>query len=479
MLVSLSVAIYDKNGVEVSSNKLTSTQSNIQEDISVVDQWYSKARVGMFYTWGFAVGGKGSSSLAHKLPPKYMNIDEFEKDAPSANVFAKNLVAVTKRVGARYLIITLHHSCNGHMVIFPTKNEMFIHKTKEDYLGSIIKEAHENNIKVIGYTSGGPGHWNTHGQIWLNGISGDPIDKKSWRSTENMRYYMKQHRLFFEEIKERYASIGGLDGVWVDGCIPWSEAPYNGFQMLREIFPDAILTGNNQQQFPYPEMNIAAAEFVLPELMDPPYNRPSGLTRPREKWRPSVQLRNDYVEDIPAVNGWWYSGEGKLRKDYKDNPNFWVKQMICSLGQRGKWNFATGMGIKIDGSAADETKPLIEAMERFMEWASPAIYNTEGGLGSTIYPGWLNGGAFSSVTKSISESNVYYLLVTEAPSNPNWPIDMLLVQNDNIQKIESITDLRTGKPQPYELRGVLKIKDINWSDINEYGAKVFKIVLTK
>lgn len=111
----------------------------------------------MFYHWEFAVGGKGSSSIRHDLPLKYMNITEFEREAPSDEAFARNLVSLTQRVGARYMIITLHQSCDGHMVIFPTK-KMFSHKTKEDYLGDILEEAHQKNIKVIAYTSGGPGH---------------------------------------------------------------------------------------------------------------------------------------------------------------------------------------------------------------------------------------------------------------------------------------------------------------------------------
>lgn len=54
---------------------------------------------------------------------------------------------------------------------------------------------------------------------------------------------------------------------------------------------------------------------------------------------------------------------------------------------------------------------------------------------------------------------------------------MILVQTNGISAIESITDLRTGKAQTFELDGVINITDIDWSDINEFGAKVFKIVL--
>jgi hypothetical protein len=288
---------------------------------------------------------------------------------------------------------------------------------------------------------------------------------------------MKQEKALLEELKSRYAGIGGIDGFWIDGTQDFG--PAGGFKMLRELFPQAVLIGNNQYDFKYPNMDIAASEFVIKtEPLVPLYNRPSGSLRPRQKdEKGMVRTRHDYMEDIPACNGWWYRGPDSLWGKYRGEPTFWVKEMICSLGQRRRWNHALGLGLRIDGTPPPDTVPMIDAMHRFMEWASPAVHDTMGGLGGLIYPGWMNDGAFGSVTISLTKANTYYVLITDPPSSQGAPVPTLHLQNDDIAGVESIVDLRTGAAQPFVFSGNIQIKDADWSDVETYGAKVFKIVL--
>ena len=54
--------------------------------------------------------------------------------------------------------------------------------------------------------------------------------------------------------------------------------------------------------------------------------------------------------------------------------------------------------------------------------------------------------------------------------------NMLIIQH-YWTEVESITDLRTGEPQPFIMDGSINLTDIDWSDVQEYGAKILKIKL--
>jgi len=74
-----------------------------------------------------------------------------------------------------------------------------------------------------------------------------------------------------------------------------------------------------------------------------------------------------------------------------------------------------------------------------------------------------------------TQENTYYLLVTEHPHRDGQVLNMLQVQHDWVA-VESISDLRTGTPCEFSDKGAIDILNISdWSDIENYGAKVFKI----
>ena len=415
----------------------------------LAEQWYTPARFGMFYHWGLYTGG-GSSSSSKPSPFHYKSIKEFEKAVGSAEKFAENLVAMTKYVGARYLIITLFHSCDKYMVIYPTKVPNFPMKTEKDYLGAVLRKAHAEGLKVICYyPSGGAG-------LFPKGISKENREG-IW---ENILTKL------FTEMRERYGK-DSIDGFWMDGF-------HSTWKPVAKVFPNALRIQNNAVCFyGNPPPDISTTEF-LSGPCSPAYNRPSGRIRPFMRWGDDALVaRKDYNEDIPTCNGWWYQG-GKCLNNYVKNPIFWIKQMICSLGQRGKWNYAMGLGPLVDGSCPPEFKPMFDKMHEFMRWAAPAIYNSAGGEGAPIQQGWLNSGAFATVLVDRKSPGTYYLCVTEPPSARTK--SELKIQHDWV-KVKSITDLRTGTPAKYKTEGPIIIYNSDWSDIKNYGAKIYKIVI--
>ena len=422
--------------------------------------WYSSARFGMFYHWGMFTDGGSSSTGEANQPFTHPSVEAFEAAVPPPLVFAKNLVGLTKKAGAKYLIITLLHSCDRHMVIYPTQVPTFLCKTKKDFLGPLLKEAHREGLRVVLYFPAGPHHFNTLGGPFLAGIPED------WNSAEANAQWEKAIYALMKELKARYGKEG-IDGFWMDGWMSW--------QPVIDFFPNAVRIGNNQLDFSLnPPADYSTTEFLTGPT-DPPYNRPSGLIKPNLEWGDSqLTPKTDCNEDIPTCNGWWYQGH-PVKNRYTQDPTFWVKEMICDLGQRRSWNYVMGLGPRIDGTAPEEFRPMIEKMAAFLEWAHPAIYNTTGGVCAPIQQGWLNSGAFASITQSKTDKNTYYLLVTQPPEK--FTKTHLRLQQYNI-KVKSITDLRTGKPVSFQVGGTLDIENEDWSDIQNYGAKVFKIILS-
>ena len=425
-----------------------------------VDAWYSGARFGMFYHWGMFTGGDGASYIGSEKPPRFQTVAAFEKAAPSPDVFAGNLVSMTKRVGAKYLILPVEHSCEQHMVLFPTRVPEFLYKTKRDYFGAVLRKAHANGIKVVAYFTARPHHYKSFGKIYISGIKGDH------NSPDAVAKFQDILTRLFADMRERYGK-DSIDGFWMDG--------FSGWNPVIKSFPNAVRIGNNHLIFKnmHPPSDICAKEFTSGPC-DPPYSRPSGMVKPLLRWGDDhLSPRKDYMEDIPHCGGWWYHGH-PIKNKYTKDPTFIVKQMVCSLGTRRKWNYAVGIGPTLEGKAPKSLVPVVDALGAFMKWAGPAIYGTIGGEGAPLQGGWLNSGAYGVVTVSLSERNTYYLIVTEAPTK--FTRNYLRVQHDWIA-VESVSDLRTGKAVEFDMNGSLNIHNGDWSDIERYGAKIFKIRL--
>jgi len=285
------------------------------------------------------------------------------------------------------------------------------------------------------------------------------LDGKEANSPEASKKFIGYLSELFAEMRERYGK-DAIDGFWMDGFTDWDP--------VLKSFPNALCIGNNHLSlFGNPPSDIAAAEFTTGPC-DPAYNRPSGLIKPNLLWGDDhLAPRKDYVEDIPTCNGWWFQG-GTVQNEYTKDPTFWVKQVLCDLGMRRKWNHAMGLGPRIDGTAPPEFEPMIETMSGFMAWAHSGIYNTVGGECAPIQGGWLNSGAFGVVTVSRKDPKTCYLFVLEPPTK--FTKSVLKVQHDGVE-IASITDLHTGKPLPFRMNGAIEITVNDWSDIEKFGAK--------
>jgi hypothetical protein len=420
-----------------------------QERQQRVDQWYAPARFGLFYTWGL-ITGSGGSSRGDENPLKYNTVAAFEEAAKDPQAIAVNMVATAKKVGARYLIYTVFHSCGRYFVTYPSKVPGYKWKATKDYFGAVVNECHKEGIRLIVYM--GPD--STH--AWI---------KDGPHMTEEMR----DQKNVFAAVTQMINEIIDLHGEKIGGF--WFDGQYldEMGKLIHSRLPRGIVIHNNEVELKNPNVDYGTTEF-LPNPVDPAYSRPSGLvksTYPLPK--------RDFNEDIPQAGGWWYKGaEEKFYQElpYVKDRTFLVKQMVSSLGQRRQWNFALGIGPMIDGTLPPYFDPMMENLSQFMAWASESIYDTMGGEGSALNPGWFSGGAYGSITVSRKDPRTLYIHVTTAPSG-----NRLAVQN-NGYKVASVLDLRTGNQVRFADSGALILLEIDWADVATFGDKVFKVTLS-
>ncbi|MDL5054441.1 hypothetical protein QQ056_12920 [Oscillatoria laete-virens NRMC-F 0139] len=434
-----------------------------KERLHRVHQWFAPARFGLFYHWGLFTGGGNSAKAEWGAPLHIPSIQALEQSSPPPAILARNLVATALKVRAKYITFTVVHSCGGWAVVYPTKVPGFHHVTSLDYVGALLDEAQKHRVRVMLYLPGGMGHWDSDGGPWV---------------AENLRTpagYAEGLKKMAHELIDLYGSK--ISGFWLDGLDNLlSDLP----SIMHQRLPDCIVCVNNFTRFQVPEMDYSTTEF-LSNTPAPSYNRPSGLTKPIDWIEGMLPPLRDLNEDIPTCNDWWHGAppynQPWLREyayrqgfnNYQHDRHFWIKEMVCSLGIRGQWNYTMGIGPMLDGTIPPAFMPMIEAMAEFMSWASPAIHDTTGGDRSPLAPGFCNDGAFCAVTQSLKNPAICHILVTEPPQKEH-----IRVQT-NLMKVLSVHDLRTNQPMRFSQNSALEITPPDWSSIQRDGVSVFRV----
>ncbi len=424
-----------------------------QERQERVSQWCAPARFGLFCHWGLFTGG-GDSSSNDPHPFRYQTAAELEAASPGPDVVASNLVATAKRMGARYITFTLLHSCDRYAVTFPTKNPGFKMKTTRDYIGALGTRCHQEGLHFLLYLCSGPEHGFTPGGPWLD------------ESLRDGAKYVEATKAVLDELAALHAK--DIDGFWIDG------STFDLPQHMRKCFPGCIIVHNNGGSLGNPDVDYGTTEF-LSGVAEPDYSRPTGLVRTHPRWN-ILPPRRDFNEDIPVVGSWWYQStspteDGYRNSQYAKNPTFIIRQMVSSLGVRREWNFAIGVGPIVDGKFAPSLEPMVEKLHDYLSWAGESIYNTIGGDGSPLNPGWWNDGAYGAVTVSLKDPKTLYVHVTTAPKGDNLQVP------NNGYRVASIVDLRTGAPIHFTDSGILVFQTKDWADVTTFGDRVFKVTL--
>ena len=432
-----------------------------QKRMEHVMRWYAPARFGLFYHYGLFTGGGNaiSGNPQWAAPLRYRTVAEFEAAAPDPVAVARNLARIAVDAGARYTILTLCHTCGGQVVLYPSALAGFRHKTTRDYIRPYLEEARAAGLHPMLYLPGDCHNWD-------NPQTGPNVSDEAGHDPVRYAELLTQ---LVDEIHERYGNLP--EGIWMDGGIPESIVGVHAH--IRELWPDTVIVGNAANPLNVDAVDYGTTEFTEPGLpLDPPYDRTSGLLRGPDVLGWPLP-RRDFNEDIPAPNDWWYHGANTTHREYAEDPLFLLRQMLCSLGRRGLWNFAPGIGPRIDGTAPDELQPSLRAIRDFLAWAGEAIYNTRGPDGTIMDAGFLNeysGRGFCTVTNRLDAPDVFYVFLLAIPQENGR-----CILETSGHEPRRITDLRTGAEIPFKMWAGPVVEGLDYSDVDRYGAKVLKL----
>lgn len=422
-------------------------------------KWYAPGRFGLFYHYGLYTGGGNAVNDASAAPLAYPTVEAFEAAAPDPRIVARNMAANAKDCGARYAILTVCHTCGGQVVLYPTALPEFLHRTKNDYIGPFLEECRAAGLMPMLYLP-----CDCHN--WDNPLTGPNV------ATEiggNPMLYAGLLARMIDEIHSRYGDLPA--GFWLDGGMPAESRAIPA--KLHSIWPDAVIVCNGHDDFDIDDEDVGTTECTADgEVCDPPYDRTTAYHK-RNAWG-STLPRTDFNEEIPTLNGWWYHGEtDHVDAQYLEDRFFLLRRMVTSLGQRGQWNFAPGIGPRIDGTIQPNLKPQFDAIRDFLSWAGEAIYGTTGPAGTFFQPGWVNvrgNLSYVSVTNRLDTPTVFYAIFTEAPAGNFAMLDTMG------REPVHVTDLRTGRDIPFKMWSGPVFEGPHWRDIAERGAAVFKLV---
>ena len=438
-----------------------------RERLARAGKWYLPSRFGVFYHWGLFTGGGCRAKTKYAKPLAYETPAAFEAAAPDPNLVARNFAASAKSMGAKYTILTLWHTCGGHMALYPSAQGEFRNKTTIDYVGPYLDEAKKAGLHAMVY-------FPTDSNNWDFDPERPTIDPKVSRhdSAEFNAFLCR----VLDELKARYGDR--IDGFWIDGG--FSAATAKIPEKIHSLWPDAVVIGNNVTDFRV-NVDVSTTEVCPAGIARPDYCRPEAF-RSVGSFGSAIAQR-DLNEDDLTVGSWWYGGEDDNGSDLVrllKSPQILVKRVVSSLGQRGRWNCTVGIGPRIDGTLSPRMAPIVENLRKFLAWAGPAVYGTKGPAGTFFDPGYagsLNGGtyaAFYSVTQSLADPNVFYALVTETNAEKGKRERNRVIFQTNGHRPRRVTDLRTGRAYAFSTPDGVLIEGVDWSDVDTYGATVLK-----
>ncbi len=326
-------------------------------EIPSLDQraaWFREARFGLFVHWGvYSLVGKGEwLQETAKIPTK-----EYVKLYPQFNPAQFNAaewVALAKRAGQKYLVITTKHH-DGFCMFDSKLTDYDIMNTplKRDVLKELADECHKQGVHLGFYYS------------IMDWHHPDYLPRRKWekgRSAEGADFnrYVDYMR---GQLRELMTNYGRIEILWFDGG--WerkSPEDVKKFQaiidMARQLQPHMLV--NNRA-------NIGG-DFDTPEQFIPA----SGVVNAEGKpmlWEACMTMTTGHGAFAPTA--WW--GYDRYETIFK--PADELIQKLVDIASKGG-NFLLNIGPEPTGKIRPQEAERLEAVGRWMSKYHDAIYGT-------------------------------------------------------------------------------------------------------
>ena len=387
----------------------------------MMQEWFKKAKLGIFIHWGiYAVGDVSESWSFHNGAISYEDYMKQCQGFTASKFDARAWADLFKRAGAQYVVLTSKH--HDGVALFDTQYSDLSVVKKTPAGRDLIKEytaaVREAGMKVGLYYSLIDWSDPRYRTVYPEGANpqdhlkdvfatpaGGPEDPEKWQ--EFLEFNNNQMR----ELMTHYGKVDLLwfDGDWERSANQWKAKEFKEY--LQSMNPEVIVNSRLQ----------GYGDYETPEQGIP-------LLGPEGVW-----------EFCTTINDSW--GYRPSDNHYKTSRQ--VIRMFCDcLTLGGK--LLLDVGPREDGTLDERQVKVLEDLGQFIRDNEEAIYDTGKGLS---YNQFLGGSTLSADKKTI------YLFVYDRPS------EYLCVKGVKTP-VKKVTVLHTGEELTYDYTGALP-----WSGI--------------
>ena len=309
-------------------------------------QWFRQAKFGMFIHWGvYALLGKGEwirnvgkipDEEYAELPPKF-NPENFDPDA---------WADLAVRAGMKYMVVTTKHH-DGFCMFDAHNTDWQVTKTPygKDVMTELVESFETKGVKVGFYYS----IMDWHHDDYLPRLQWE-ADVRPAEGHDVMDYvrYMREH---IGQLMTEYRPapfVLWYDGGWVNKPEELEGAETNA--EARRLKPDILIN----------DRHFTKEDLVTPEQRIPP----TGILD--ENGEPAM-----WEACITMTSHWW--GYDEHETVYKTE-EFLIRMLVDIVSKGG--NLLLNIGPKPDGTIQKEFVERLEAIGRWMDKYSDAIYDT-------------------------------------------------------------------------------------------------------
>lgn len=307
-------------------------------------EWFHNVKFGMFIHWGvYAVLGRGewirsfgkiSQEEYDKLPPRF-TAKKFEPEA---------WADLAKRAGMKYMVVTTKHH-DGFCMWGTDTTDFNVMNTPfgRDAIAEITTAFRKKKIKVGYYFS----IMDWHHDDYLPRLAFE-ADERPAEGHDVMDYIKYMRRQIREIVTQGQPFVLWYDGGWMNTPDDLGAARTNA--MVRKLKPDILIN----------DRHFTKEDLITPEQRIPPTGIVDADGNPAA-WEACITM----------TSHWW--GYDKDETVYKTS-EYLIRMLVDIVSKGG--NLLLNVGPKPDGTIQREFVQRLEAIGKWMDKYSEAIYGT-------------------------------------------------------------------------------------------------------
>jgi alpha-L-fucosidase len=342
------------------SSDLTTDKDNLSRQSSI-PEWFRDGKFGMFIHWGpySVLGGEWNGKRIKQgdnaewiMQKLEIPVDEYRKIAATFNPVdfdAEEWVALAKKAGMKYIIITSKHHDGFAMYDSEVSNYNIVDYTPygRDPLKELSEACAEAGIRFCIYYSHREDweHPYAYGNTWDFDSSQTKLDTMDY--PELFRKYLDEKAI--PQLKELLTNYGPMGIVWFDRGMYTQEQGKEFVELIHNLQPDCIVNGR-------------VGHYNKELLGDYQSLADNGMP---------IGGIEEYWETPQTLNDTW--GYSKHDNNWKQAEEI-IRRMVTIISKGG--NYLLNVGPTGEGIIPQPSAEILSRVGKWMDKNSESIYGT-------------------------------------------------------------------------------------------------------